>query len=332
MQKEIDCFDNVLEYVAQDIRIILLSISNDAKSKIEEIRLRNGCPLSIYMDGRDYFVTENNELTQAIDKGYIVTNEDINNSFQLITNHSIYAYSEDIRKGYITITGGHRVGIGGRVIYDNNGIEMINSMSSLNIRVARQKRGVSDKVISFLLDSYKNPYNTLIISPPQCGKTTLLRDIVRNLSNGKKDSYRGFKISLIDERSEIAGLYNGRSQLDVGVRTDVLDGCLKSDGIMIVIRAMSPDIIAVDEIGGAKDIDAIHEALRAGIKLIATIHGDGLEDIRHRMKLDRIIEERIFQRIIVLDKSDGVGTIRHILEGNNFIDIYKEKKSLEGYY
>ena len=209
---------------------------------------------------------------------------------------------------------------------------MINSISSLNIRIARQKKGISDKIIPFLLDKKNNAQNTLIISPPQCGKTTLLRDIIRNLSNGKKDSFRGFKISLIDERSEIAGLYNGTTQMDVGVRTDVLDGCLKSDGIMIVIRAMSPDIIAVDEIGSSEDIVAIHEALRTGIKLIATIHGDGLEDISHRMNLNSLIEERVFQRLIILDRSKGVGTIRHILDGNSFRDIYKRKRSLDGYY
>ena len=332
MQKEIDCFDNVLEYLSQNIRKMLASISNKAKSKIEEIRLRNGCPLSLYMDGKDYFVTQKSQLTEEIDKVYIINSEDISNSFQLITNHSVYAFSEDIRKGYITITGGHRVGIGGKVIYSNNGIEMINSISSLNIRIARQKKGISDKIIPFLLDKKNNAQNTLIISPPQCGKTTLLRDIIRNLSNGKKDSFRGFKISLIDERSEIAGLYNGTTQMDVGVRTDVLDGCLKSDGIMIVIRAMSPDIIAVDEIGSSEDIVAIHEALRTGIKLIATIHGDGLEDISHRMNLNSLIEERVFQRLIILDRSKGVGTIRHILDGNSFRDIYKRKRSLDGYY
>ncbi|MDR7870015.1 MAG: stage III sporulation protein AA [Tissierellaceae bacterium] len=332
MQSEINIFDNVLEYLSQNIRTMLSFIPNEAKSRVEEIRLRNGCPLSIYLDGKDYFVTLDNHLTENISHGYIVQKEDINNSFQLITNHSIYAFSEDIRKGYITITGGHRVGIGGKVIYDNSGIEMISSISSLNVRIARQKKGISDHIIPFLLDENKNIYNTLIISPPQCGKTTLLRDLIRNLSNGDSQFRRGFKVSLIDERSEIAGLYNGTPQMEVGVRTDVLDGCLKSDGIMIVIRALSPDIIAVDEIGGSEDTTAIYEALRAGIKLIATIHGSGLGDIRHRLNLNRLIDEKIFQRFIILDRSRGVGTIRNILEGDSFRDIYKRKRSLDGYY
>lgn len=332
MQNEIESFNNVLENLSKNIRTMLKSIPEDAKSRIEEIRLRNGCPLSIYLDGRDLFVTFDKGVTSNIRVAYIVNSDDINNSFQLITNYSVYAFSEDIRKGYITITGGHRVGIGGKVIYNNHGIEMINSISSLNIRIARQIKGVSDEVIPYLLDYNKAVYNTLIISPPQCGKTTLLRDIVRSLSNGKTRSVPGFKISLIDERSEIAGVYNGKPQMDVGIRTDVLDGCMKSDGIMMVIRAMSPDIIAVDEIGSSEDIAAIYEALRAGIKLVATIHGNGLEDIVCRLNINKLIEEKIFKRFIVLDRSRGVGTISHIFDGNNFGDIYTEKRSLDGYY
>ncbi|NLN14967.1 MAG: stage III sporulation protein AA [Tissierellia bacterium] len=331
MEKEIDIFENVLEYISRDVRRILKAIPEDVKGRVEEIRLRNGSPLNIYLDGKDFFITKASKMSRLSHEAYIVDGEDINNSFQLITNHSVYAFSEDIRKGYITIRGGHRVGIGGKVVYNKEGIEFINTISSLNIRIARQKKGVSNHLLPYLIDKVMNPYNTLIISPPQCGKTTLLRDIVRNLSNGKS-TVRGFKISLIDERSELAGVYNGIPQLDVGIRTDVLDGCLKADGIMMVIRAMSPDIIAVDEIGGAEDIRAIYEALRAGIKLIATIHGKDLEDIRYRLNLSRIIEERIFQRYIILDRSQGVGTIREILEGDKFTNIYRGKRSLDGSY
>lgn len=332
MQREVDCFNNVLEYLSQNIRTMLNTIPNYAKAKVEEIRIRNGCPLSIYLDGKDYFITGDYRMTEEIQKGYLVQREDINNTFQLITNHSIYAFSEDIKKGYITITGGHRVGIGGKVIYSNKSVDIINTISSLNIRIARQKKGVSNQIIPYLMDRNTNVYNTLIISPPQCGKTTLLRDIIRNLSDGKDSIYKGFKVSLIDERSEIAGMYNGAPQMDVGIRTDVLDGCMKSDGIMMVIRAMSPDIIAVDEIGGEDDIRAIDEALRAGIKLMATIHGDGLDDLKYRSNLYKILHEKIFQRFIVLDRSKGVGTIRHILDGNSFKDINSGKRSLDGSY
>src|SRR5699024_2402913 len=183
---------------------------------------------------------------------------------------------------------------------------------------------ISNHILPYLIDEKRDFYNTLIISPPQCGKTTLLRDIIRNLSNGNEKLGRGFKISLVDERSEIAGVYNGVAQNDVGIRIDILDGCFKADGIIMLIRAMTPEIIAVDEIGGQKDVDAIDEALRAGIKFIATIHGYGLEDIRNRVNLKRIIYEKVFKRFIVLDRSKGVGTIKSIIDGDNFKRLYTE--------
>ncbi len=332
MEKGIDSFHGVLNYLNKNTKHMLEAIPYDKKSRVEEIRLRISCPLSIYLDGGDVFVSADGGLTENSEQAYIVTSQDISSTFNLVTNHSVYAFSEDIRKGYITISGGHRVGIGGSTIYGSRGIEVINSISSLNFRIARQKKGISNKIIPYLLDGNGYPYNTLIISPPQCGKTTLLRDIVRNLSNGTDSKYRGFKVSLIDERSEIAGVYQGKPQMDVGIRTDILDGCLKSDGIMMVIRAMSPDLIAVDEIGSPEDIKAIYEALRAGIRLVATIHGDGLEDIRHRLNLANLIKERVFQRFIILDRSRGVGTIREILEGTDFRDIYRRKRYLDGLY
>lgn len=332
MDRHLSKFNNVLESLSQQIRSILNLISDKVKMDIQEIRLRNGSPLNIYYAGNDAFITASGGITNRADKAYIVSEEDIYNSFQLITNHSIYAYAEDIKRGYITISGGHRVGIGGKVIYDAKGIDDIVFISSLNIRIAKEKEGVSNSIIPYLLDKDEKIYNTLIISPPQCGKTTLLRDIIRNLSNGIDFKYEGQKISLIDERSEIAGVYNRAAQMDVGIRTDILDGCLKSDGIMMAIRALSPEIIAVDEIGSIDDINAINEALKAGIRLIATIHGDGMEDIENRNNLKGLIEDRIFKRFIILDRSKGVGTIRQILEGNNFKDIYYEKRSLDGYY
>ena len=154
----------------------------------------------------------------------------------------------------------------------------------------------------------------------------MLRDIVRNLSNGfgALDS-QGFKISVVDERSEIAGMYKGMAQNDIGIRTDILDGCLKSDGIMMAIRSLSPDIIAVDEIGNKRDVEAINEALRAGIKFIATIHGSSLEEVMNKSSMKELFEENIFERFLILDRSKGVGTIKEIIDGFSFKPIYSGK-------
>lgn len=324
--EKINIYDSVIENLSEELNKILIKIPYSYKEKIEEIRLRNGKPLTISYGGRDCFVRPDGRISQYIDDSFIIKQKHIQSTFQLISNYSVYAYQEEIRSGYITIKGGHRVGIGGKIVYGPMGIETIKDISSLNIRVAREKKKISDHIIPYLVEDPKNFYSTLIISAPQCGKTTLLRDIIRNLSNGYGlVNQEGFKISIVDERSEIAGMYRGMSQKDVGLRTDILDGCLKSDGIIMAIRSMSPDIIAVDEIGGRKDIEAIHEALKAGIKLMATIHGSSLKEVKGKASMEDLFKERIFDRIIILDRSRGVGTIREIIDGKNFKIIYPEE-------
>lgn len=322
MIKDSKIFDLVVENLCEELNKILIKIPSNYKEKAEEIRLRNGNPLTISCEGNDYFVSANGNLSSNISEAIIVKGEHIYSTFQLISNYSVYAYAEEIRKGYITIKGGHRVGIGGKIVYGSEGIETIKDISSLNIRIGREKIGISNYITPYLIDNNRLFYNTLIISPPQCGKTTLLRDIIRNLSNGNiLLNQKGFKISIVDERSEIAGVYMGIPQNDIGIRTDVLDGCLKSDGIMMAIRSMSPDIIAVDEIGGKKDVEAINEALRAGIKLIATVHGSSLKEIIEKKSMEELFKEKIFDRFIILDRSKGVGTIKELIDGYCFKPI-----------
>lgn len=322
MEIKTEVFENLCKFITEDIRQLLLNLSIEYKENIEEIRLRNNKPLNIYIKGENFFVGENGTVLEDEKGALLIKEEDIKNTFQLITNHSVYAFSEEIKNGFITITGGHRVGICGKTVYGLEEIEDITNISSLNFRIAREKKGISDFLIPSLIDENGDFFNTLIISPPQCGKTTLLRDIVRNLSNGKNNGIQGFKIGLIDERSEIAGVYRGVSQNDVGLRTDILDGCLKAHGIMMLIRSMSPEIIVVDEIGGIKDIKAIEEGLRAGIKFIATVHGSDLDEIKIKKNLECLLAERIFKRYIVLDRSRGVGTIREVIDGDSLKTVY----------
>lgn len=324
-----EIFNQVIEFTSKKLRESLSKIPNIYKKDIEELRLRINTPLNIFHGNNDYFLKKNGNLALNPKEGIIVDREEINKTFQLITNYSIYSLEDEIKNGFITLKGGHRVGIGGKVIFGKNGIEGIKNISSLNFRIGREKEGISLDILKHLIDSKGNFQNTLIISPPQCGKTTLLRDIVKNLSDGVKDlNIDGIKIGLVDERSEIAGVYNGIPQKSVGIRTDILDSCHKSLGIIMLIRSMSPEIIAVDEIGSADDVMAIQEALRAGIKLIATIHGYSIEDIRERISMEDLFKEKIFRRYIILDNSLGVGTIREILDGRTFNNLIKEKRKL----
>ena len=321
-------FNSVIENFSIDLKNTLAKLSNNLKQNIEEIRLRINSPLSIYSEGRDYFIMKDGIAINNPKDALIVDSEQINKTFQILCNYSIYALTEELKNGFITIKGGHRVGVCGKIIYSNGEIEGIKNISSLNFRVAREKVGISNEIIKHLVND-KEFHNTLIISPPQCGKTTLLRDIIRNISNGREnESRKGYKVGLVDERSEIAGVYNGIPQKDVGIRTDILDSCLKSIGIIILIRSMSPEIIAVDEIGSPADIAAIDDALRAGIKLIATVHGYSIEDIKSRNSLNSLFAEKVFKRYIILDNSLGVGTVKAIIDANNMSNLLREEKAI----
>lgn len=318
-----ETFNQLIEYFSSELRNSLREIPDIYKNDIEEVRLRINSPLNISFSNNDYFIKDNGKLSHNPKDGLLVNRDQIDRTFQLITNYSIYSLEDEIKNGFITLKGGHRVGIGGKVIFGDKGIEGIKNISSLNFRIAREKIGIAEDLMYYLVNYEGDFNNTLIVSPPQCGKTTLLRDIVRSLSDN-----RGFKIGLIDERSEIAGVYNGIPQKSVGIRTDILDSCHKSLGIIMLIRSMSPEIIAVDEIGSKEDVISIQEALRAGIKLIATIHGYSIEDIRNRGSMNQLFSDKVFKRYIVLDNSLGVGTVKEIIEGEKYKNLIKEKRKL----
>lgn len=224
---------------------------------------------------------------------------DLEDCIMHICHSSLYAYEEEVRRGYLTIVGGHRIGIGGQVVSDKEGkIRTIKNISFLNVRIAHQIPDVSRTILSYMYENRK-VHNCLIISPPGFGKTTLLRDMIRQISNG--NSYgEGKNCSVIDERSELAGCYRGVPQLDVGIRTDVLDGCPKSVGMMMAIRAMGPQVIAVDELGTSEDIQALFSVIRSGCSILATMHGDSVDSLREKSFLRRVMEEKIFQRYIVI--------------------------------
>ncbi len=269
---------------------------------IEEIRLRSQKPLILNANNKDYFYNEKeNDLALNMDNPYIVTREDIEQTFQIICKYSIHTFMDDITKGFITLRGGHRVGIVGKAIVESGQVKNIKHISSLNIRISREIIGCSDKILDHIISSNNQVNNTLIISPPQCGKTTLVRDIVRNLSNGnKKYGFRGMKVALIDERNEIGGSYLGVPQMDVGIRTDIIETCPKDIGIMMLLRSMSPNIIVTDEIGNEREVKALYTALNGGVSLITTVHGDSIEDIQGRKELSRLLDKELFKKVIIL--------------------------------
>ena len=291
---------DILNIFPQNIKYIIESIKS--YENLQEIRVKVNKPLIIHIG--------NEEIIHQ----YIITTEDMKSFVQRMSSYSMYAFGEEIKQGYITIKGGHRVGICGSCIIENNKIKTIKDIASLNIRVGKEVIGCSNNIVPFLV-SNNSIINTIIISPPKCGKTTILRDMSLNLSNGIFESgLTGKKVCVIDERSEIAACYNGIPQMQVGTRTDVLDNCPKSEGIMMAIRSMSPDIIICDEIGTQRDMESILMAMNSGVSLITSIHGLGIEDLYNRSVFNELIENRVFQRAVVLSGIDGAGTIEYIYD------------------
>ena len=277
--------------------------------ELEELRIKVNKPIFIHIGNKE----------EVWD--YIATTEDIKYIMQRISNYSIYAFEDEIRQGYITIKGGHRVGLCGICVIENNSIKTIKDISSINIRACKEIIGCADKVMPYIINN-NSVHNTIIISPPKCGKTTLLRDISRVISQGDKN-LNGKNVSIIDERSEIAGSFKGIPQMEVGPRTDVLDNCPKSQGIMMAIRSMSPDVIVCDEIGTQKDMESILMALNSGISLITTIHGFGIEDLYKRLVFKDIVENYVFTRGIVLSNKKGIGTVECIYDFTKGTDIWR---------
>ncbi len=233
---------------------------------------------------------------------------------EYISNYSLYAFEEELKQGFITITGGHRVGIAGKAVLEENRIKSIKHISFINIRLSHQIKGCGEKVIPLLMEE-GNCCHTLIISPPCCGKTTLLRDIIRLISDGI-DGREGLTVGVVDERSEIGACYMGVPQNDLGIRTDVLDCCPKAKGMLMLIRAMSPRVIAVDEVGSAEDIEAIEYVINCGCKLIATVHGNSMEDIKNKPLLKKLIENKLFERYILLSNKGSVGHLEEVYDKN----------------
>ena len=270
---------------------------------LQEIRLRCGKSI-VLIQGRKKVEPEQG--------GKVVSQREFREVLEYISRYSLYAFEEEIKKGYLTIPGGHRIGVAGKVIMEGNTVKTMRSISFLNVRVCHERRGCSDNVLPYLFEKGRF-LSTLIVSPPGAGKTTLLRDFVRNLADGSRYA-QAMTVAVIDERSEIAGCYQGIPGKDVGQHCDVLDACGKAEGIPMMLRSMAPEIIAVDEIGEDRDFDALSMALTSGCGLLATVHGSSLRHLYEKNAVARILSSGMFERIILLGK-DLSNWIQAIYDG-----------------
>lgn len=275
--------------------------------KLYEIRLRTGRPVFLcYEDGERFLRTGNG-------MPYLVTRQDLKETLDYISNYSLYAYEDEIRQGYLSVQGGHRVGITGKVVLDGERIRGMKYISCINVRLAHQVKGCADEVMPYIRNG-DQICHTLIIAPPRCGKTTLLRDMIRQISNGD-GQYPGLTVGVVDERSELAGCYQGVPQNDLGLRTDVLDACPKAEGMQMLLRSMSPSVMAVDELGREADFQAVEAVIRCGCKLLATAHGNSLDDVLGQPFFQKLKKMEVFERYIILGSRGHAGSVDEILDG-----------------
>lgn len=279
-------------------------------SKLQEIRLRIGKPLIIVSDNVEWV------LHKTIEK------EELMEILEYVSNYSLYAFENELKQGFITIEGGHRVGMTGQVLIENGEVKNIKHISSMNIRVSHEVLNCADIIFPYITEN-KQICNTLIISPPRCGKTTILRDIIRQVSDGNK-WVRGCSVGVVDERSELGGCHLGVPQNQLGIRTDILDCCPKSKGMLMLVRSMAPQVIAVDEIGSAEDIHALEYAMLCGCKMIATVHGASMEEVRKKPILEELVKSHRFERYVVLGNTNHIGEIDGIYDNRGSF-LFQEK-------
>ncbi len=305
--------DELLKIFSLKLRTVLGKLQIDFNN-LQEIRLRMNSPLLVIYDNKEYFITEEAKIVNAPSQGIQITKNEIRETMEYISNYSLYAFEEEIKQGFITISGGHRIGLAGKIIVEDDGIKGMKHISFINIRLAHQVKGCADPVLPFIVNEKANGiFHTLLISPPRCGKTTMLRDIIRQLSDGSQQ-LKGMSIGVVDERSEIGACYMGIPQNDLGIRTDILDCCPKARGMMMLIRSMSPQIIAVDEISSKQDLEAIDHVIGCGCKLIATVHGSSIEDIRNKPILGELVQKKLFERYVILSNTTRIGHLEEIYD------------------
>lgn len=295
----------ILQVLARPVRAIVEDEALDFE-KVQEIRLRIGKPLIVVYDNEEHI------LPQGQGEGHLVTKEEIRETLEYTSHYSLYAYEHEMKQGFITIEGGHRVGVMGKAILENDHVKNLQYISSVNIRMSHEVLGCADRILPFITKN-RQVCHTLVISPPRCGKTTLIRDLIRQISDG--NTYvKGCTVGVVDERSEIGGCYLGVAQNELGMRTDVLDCCPKAEGMIMLIRSMAPQVIAVDEIGSLEDIHAIEYAMQCGCKMIASVHGLTMDEAHEKPVLGRLIKERRFERYILLGNEKRPGEVKAVYD------------------
>lgn len=294
---------------------ILLSLGDNDKSRITEIRLRSRRPVVVMTADGVNFLSHSGRLTQVYSDLTIKTDEnEIQDIFRRLCGYSVHSFKDAINKGYITVSGGHRAGVAGTAVAENGKVTAVRDVCAVNLRIAREIKGAADEI-------YKNYFSNglcsiVIAGPPSSGKTTILRDLVRQLSGTERGCV--YKAFVCDERGEIGAVVSGIEQNDLGVNSDVITSYPKSEGILIGLRSFSPDIIICDEVASYDEAEAIESGLNSGVHFALSIHARNERELKTKPLLKKLLQTGAFEKVVLLS-AEKIGEIHRVYEAGDIL-------------
>lgn len=281
----------------------------------QEVRLRVGRPLALF-DGRAHIFLDGEGRPAAPEQGYRISRQELAACFRSLCGYSIHSHQGQLNEGYVTVQGGHRAGICATAVYEDGVLQAMRDVSSINLRIAREVRGIADELLVRQLGGQL--YSTLLAGPPASGKTTLLREMARQYASGLTG--RCYKVTVIDERGEIAAVSGGVPQNDLGWCTDVLDGVDKPTGILMATRALSPQLLVVDELGTLREVEAMLEGVNSGVKLLVTVHAADRAQLLRKTQVQRLLQAGVLERILLLCADGPPGRVAEMIDPQTLVE------------